>query len=79
MIHAEFETTDIVLAAVLKVKMCELMNIVRNGNTNIGTFVFSNVDDKLLNEFNLGKSLVEPITFNNTIKQLTTSVRRMVD
>lgn len=79
MIHAEFETTDIVLAAVLKVKMCELTNIVRNGNTNIGTFVFSNVDDKLLNEFNLGKSLVDPITFNNTIKQLTTSVRRMVD
>lgn len=79
MIHAEFETTDIVLAAVLKVKMCELTNIIRNGNTNIGTFVFSNVDDKLLNEFNLGKSLVDPITFNNTIKQLTTSVRRMVD
>lgn len=70
-----FKTTDIVLAAVLKLKGYELDEIIRNGNK--GTFVFAGVDDEVIEEFDLGKSRVEPVTFNNAIKQLTTSVRRM--
>ena len=70
-----FKTTDIVLAAVLKLKGYELDEIIRNGNK--GTFVFADVDDEVIEEFDLGKSRVEPVTFNNAIKQLTTSVRRM--
>ena len=75
MIHQTFKTTDIILSAVLKLKGYELVEIVRNGNK--GTFVFLDVDNEDVNEFDLGKTRVEPVTFNNAIKQLTTSVRRI--
>lgn len=75
MITSEFKTTDIILAAVLKLQGYTLENIIRHGNK--GTFVFADVADADINEFDLGKSRVEPVTFNNAIKQLTTSVRRM--
>lgn len=52
-----------------------MTEIERNGNK--GTFVFANVPSDIISEFDLGKSMVEPVTFNNAIKQLTTSVRRM--
>lgn len=74
--HETFKTTDIILAAVLKLKQYNMIDIERSGGR--GTFVFSNVDPQVINEFDLGKVLVEPISFNNTIKQLTTSVRRMI-
>lgn len=75
MIMEKFKTTDINLASVLKLKGYTLTDIERNGNK--GTFVFLGVKDDDVKEFDLGKTLVEPVTFNNTIKQLTTSVRRM--
>lgn len=71
----EFKTTDIILAASLRVFGHELVRIERNGSK--GTFVFGDIPGKLVEEFDLGKLCVEPISFNNTIKQLTTSVRRM--
>ena len=74
---AEYKTTDIVLAASLKVHGYSLDNIERVGNTNKGTFVFMDVDDKFITDYDLSKVLVEPVAFNNAIKQLTTSVRRM--
>ena len=70
-----FRTTDIILASVLKLKGFSLIDIERNGNK--GTFVFSKVSDQIIKDFDLGKILIEPVSFNNTIKQLTTSVRRM--
>lgn len=73
--HDLFRTTDIILAAVLKLKGYDLIDIERVGSK--GTFVFSSVNDEDVKEFDLGKSSVEPVNFNNTIKQLTTSVRRM--
>lgn len=73
--HTEFKTTDIILAAVLKLEGTEMTEIERNGNK--GTFVFVNVPKDTIAEFDLGKIRVEPVTFNNAIKQLTTSVRRM--
>jgi len=75
MINKEFRTTDIVLAASLKVNNYDMTSIERNGNK--GTFIFSDVDDDFIQKFDLGNVSVEPVTFNNAIKQLTTSVRRM--
>ncbi len=70
-----FRTTDIILAAVLRLSDIELIDIEINGNK--GTFVFVNVSDEFISHYDLGKCTVEPVAFNNTIKQLTTSVRRM--
>lgn len=70
-----FETQDIVLAASLKIHGYDLVKITKKGN--IGTFIFENVDNEFLNNYNLEKIDVSPIQFNNVIKQLTTSVRRM--
>lgn len=70
-----FRTTDINLAACLRLEGCEMVRIEKEGNK--GTFVFSNVDEEYINMYDLGKVRVEPIAFNNMIKQLTTSVRRM--
>lgn len=70
------ETSDIVLAASLKVKGYKLDRIEKQGNR--GIFCFADVDDEVLSEFDLGKSLVEPVSFNNAIKALTTATRRII-
>ncbi len=69
------ETSDIVLAATLKVMGQKLDRIDKQGNR--GIFCFSDVDEDLLLSFDLGKSLVEPVAFNNAIKALTTATRRI--
>jgi hypothetical protein len=69
------ETSDILLAALLKVKGYKLDKIEKQGNR--GIFCFADVDESMLNEFDLGKSSVEPISFNNAIKALTTAARRI--
>lgn len=71
----EYRTSDIVLASFLKLAGCQIIDIEKQGEK--GTFVFSNVRDDLIRAYDLGQAAVEPISFNNTIKQLTTSVRRM--
>lgn len=70
-----FRTMDIILAAVLRLNDVELIDIEISGNK--GTFVFTNVDGEFIGQYDLGKCLVEPVAFNNMVKQLTTSVRRM--
>jgi len=74
---SEFRTSDIILAACLKLDDIEMIKIELNGNK--GTFVFANVDQSYVDDYDLGKCQVEPVTFNNAIKQLTTSVRRMLN
>jgi hypothetical protein len=69
-----FSTSDIVLAACLKVKGYALDRIERTGNK--GTFFFANVPDDVISEYDLGNLLVEPVAFNNAIKALTTAARR---
>lgn len=69
------DTSDIVLAAALKVKGYKLDKIEKQGAR--GIFCFANVDNSVLAEFDLGKCLIEPVSFNNAIKALTTSVRRI--
>ncbi len=73
--HAEYRTPDIVLAAYLKLTGFAMQRIEKQGQK--GTFVFDNVTDEVIRTFDLGNAQVEPVSFNNMIKQLTTSVRRM--
>ena len=70
-----YKTTDIVLAAFLRLSGCQMVTIEKQGLK--GTFVFENVDSDLIALYDLGKARVEPVAFNNAIKQLTTSVRRL--
>jgi hypothetical protein len=71
-----YKTTDIILAATLRVHGYMLHLIELNGKK--GTFIFEDVDQEFITDYDLGNIKVEPISFNNNIKQLTTSVRRMV-
>lgn len=71
---AVYKTTDIVLAATLKYNSTHLADVEMEGTR--GTFVFKNVDDQLLTDFDLGNILVEPCGFHNIIKQLSSIVRR---
>ena len=70
-----YKTSDIILAACLRLNGCDMISIEKEGNK--GTFVFINVDSQFVADYDLGKVKVEPVSFNNMIKQLTTSVRRM--
>lgn len=72
---AEYRTPDIVLAAYLKLAGVAMQRIEKQGQK--GTFVFEDVNEEVIRTFDLGKAQVEPVSFNNMIKQLTTSVRRM--
>jgi hypothetical protein len=73
----KFSTSDIVLASCLKLAGYELDHIDRDGNK--GVFVFNAVDQQFIDDVDLGKHKVEPVQFNNTIRHLTTSVRRMLN
>lgn len=70
----DVETNDIVLAACLKMNGCPLDKITKIGTR--GTFHFSDVQDGLLTQYDLGKLLVEPLGFNNTLKQLVRAIKR---
>jgi len=75
---AEFKTTDIILAACLRLFDYNMTEIELSGSK--GTFVFQDSAEEVatfVHDYDLGKCLVEPVAFNNMIKQLTTSVRRM--
>lgn len=73
--HVEYKTSDIVLAAYLRVNGAILVRIDKQGQK--GTFVFHNVSEELVSIYDLGQALVEPVQFNYNIKSLTTSVRRI--
>ncbi len=68
------ETQDIVLAAALKVLGYRLDTIEKIGNK--GIFFFSDVDETVVNDYDLGNLRVEPVSFNSAIKALTTASRR---
>ncbi len=68
------ETQDIVLAATLKVLGYRLDTIQKIGNK--GIFFFNEVDESIVNDYDLGNLKVEPVSFNSAIKALTTASRR---
>lgn len=74
MTKRSIETQDIVLAATLKVLGYKLDTIEKVGNK--GIFFFNDVDEAVVNDYDLGKLKVEPISFNSAIKALTTASRR---
>lgn len=69
-----FKTTDIVLAATLRVMGHSLVDIEKVGNK--GTFCFDGVPSEIVCDYDLCKLRIEPVEFNNAIKQLTTAARR---
>jgi hypothetical protein len=69
-----YSTTDIVLAATLRTLGYELDHIDKFGNK--GTFFFAGVDTDVVQRYDLGQLMVEPVAFNNAIKALTTAARR---
>lgn len=69
-------TSDIVLASCLKYSKYNLSTIKQSGTK--GIFYFDDVDESFLIDFDLGKITVEPVEFNNTVRQLTTAVKRIV-
>lgn len=69
------ETENIILAATLKVQGYSLNQIEKQGNR--GIFHFSDVDPDALMAFDLGHSQVEPNTFNNALRTLTSACRRI--
>jgi hypothetical protein len=70
-----YQTTDIILAATLLVSGYQLLTVTVQGKR--GTFWFQDVDDAFLTQFDLGRAIVEPVAFNNGVKRLTTSIRRL--
>ncbi len=76
MLNKSIETQDIVLAATLKVLGYRLDTIQKVGNK--GIFFFSNVDETVVNDYDLGNLKVEPVAFNAAIKALTTASRRIM-
>lgn len=72
----DIETQDIVLAATLKVLGYRLDTIQKVGNK--GIFFFKDVDESVVNDYDLGNLKVEPVSFNSAIKALTTASRRML-
>jgi hypothetical protein len=76
MIHFEYPTTDIVLAASLKMYGCKLDRIhLQDGRR--GVFFFRDVEDEFIDMFNTGKVTVEPTAFHSEVRILTGSVNRM--
>lgn len=76
-IMLNYKTTDIVLAACLKLEAHYLECIEVEGRR--GTFVFKNVSADFLNEFNCGQVRVDPVAFHGMLRQLSTSVNRQIE
>lgn len=68
-------TSDLNLAAYLIINGARLAGITKSGR--MGTFLLSDVPPLAAESYDLGMALVEPISFHNKIKQLTTSVNRL--
>lgn len=75
MTKKRIETTDIIFAAVLRVNSYKLHEIIKDDKR--GTFVFLEVEEEIINKYNLGQTLVEPNEFNSAIKFLTMAVKRV--
>ena len=71
-----YKTTDIVLAAVLKMQGYKL-DITIEGRR--GTFIFLNVDPHSLDEFNYDGIRVEPKEFNAAVRTLSGTINRMIN
>ena len=69
------DTSDICLAASLRVYGYTLQEILKEERR--GIFVFVEVDDDIVSKYNLGQLLVEPNAFHAAVKFLTMAVKRV--
>ena len=69
------ETSDICLAASLRVYGYTLQEILKEERR--GIFVFVEVDNDIVSKYNLGQLLVEPNAFHAAVKFLTMAVKRV--
>lgn len=77
MILSNYKTSDIVLAAVLKIHGFKLVDVIMHGKK--GTFHFVQVDDDIINRFNFDGMMIEPKCLHSQIRDLSTLIRRMVE
>ena len=80
MIHTTYGTSDIVLAASLKMHGAQLQRISITSlpsGAKRGVFHFADINDEDLFAFDAGNFMVEPISFNSEIRALNASIRRM--
>lgn len=68
------ETSDLTLAAFLKLNGFKLDYIEKRGKQSY--FCFVDVLNQKLEEFNAGKSLVEPMAYDEAFKALAASIKR---
>ena len=73
----QYKTTDIVLAAVLKMLGYKLENIEIEGRR--GTFIFANVNPHSVDEFNYDGVRVEPKEFHAHVRTLSATINRMAN
>jgi len=73
--NIRIETSDITMAASLRVYGYPLEEIVKEDKR--GIFVFVDVDEEILTKYNLGQLMVEPNAFHSAIKHLTMAVKRV--
>lgn len=78
--HEIYGTSDIVLAATLKMHGCPLDHIsitALPSGAKRGVFHFREVDDADLIAFDTGQFSVEPIAFNSEIRALNGAIKRL--
>lgn len=79
--HETYGTSDIVLAATLKMHGVDLDRIsitALPSGVKRGVFHFMNVEDTDLFAFDAGKFSVEPIAFNSEIRALNGAIKRLM-
>jgi len=72
----KYKTTDIVLATCLKMQGYKIEKITVEGRR--GTFIFVDIDQSALDEFNYDGVRVEPKEFHNCVRNLTGTINRMI-
>jgi len=75
-VHYEYPTTDIVLAAALKLNGARLQRIELVDGRR-GIFYFGETAQSFLDAFNTGQVMVEAVAFHAEIRALTTAISRM--
>ncbi len=81
MINKTYQTSDIVLAAALKMRGHQLERIhvsTLPSGVKRGIFDFADVDSDELFSFDAGKFLVEPVAFNSEIRALNSAIKRII-
>jgi len=80
MIYPDFQTTDLVLAATLRLNDNEMTHIELSGAQRTrGIFHFKDVDSEFLDAFRDGAVRVEPAEYHFMTRRLTDAIRRMVE